>query len=140
MASASQAAPSGPWLIEPRRHRLDVGAPWPWILPGVGGALAWLDQLGCRPGGRLGLGAANTPAALALLQAAGIGGITVVLFAHRLGLEEHDRQLMDAATDQLAADPGHPLAARGAAPLPVVFPDAPPPSRARGATAVSQRW
>ncbi len=135
MTSAPPRPSAGPWLIAPRPHALRDGATWRWVLPGVGAALAWLDGHGVRAGSRLGLGAANSPACLALLQAAGIGGITLVLLSRRAGLEELDRQIAEAAVDRLAADAAHPLAGRAAAVLPEAFPDLPPPDRGRSAAA-----
>jgi O-succinylbenzoic acid--CoA ligase len=97
---------------------------WPFLLPGVGGALAWLRTLGLQRGRRLGLAGANTPATAALLQAAPLAGATTVLFNRRLTIAELDEQRRRAHLDLLVADASHALAAvPGAAVFPAIFTD-----------------
>lgn len=116
-----------PWALTPRPHPdLPLPPSWRWLLPGVGGALAWLRAHALGPGRRLGLGPGQTPATLALLQAAALRGVTVVLLQARLGEEERARQRHAARAATWAADPTHPLASEpGVLPLPVAFAEAP---------------
>lgn len=89
--------------------------PWNWRLPGLGGALAWLDQLGLGPHDRLTVTAPTSPALVALLQAAAVAGIELVL--------THARLPPAVAAQQAAAAGG-----RLAPALPHAFPDGPCPT------------
>ncbi len=80
----------------------DLPLPCRWLLPGVGGALAWLRGAGLDQGARLGLCRANSPAVAALLQAAPLVGVTLVLINHRLNRDEQRRQADAARLDRFA--------------------------------------
>ncbi len=82
--------------------------PWRWWLPGVAGALAWLDARGLGEGRRIGLSAGNLPACAALLQAAPLAGLTTVLFNRRLSPAALAGQLRASACDALVVGPGAP--------------------------------
>lgn len=92
--------------------------PWAWRLPGLGGALAWLQQLGLGPGDRLTVTASTSPALVALLQAAAVAGIELVLTHARLP---------PALSAQQAAAAGGRLAPA----LPSAFPEGPCPTDIR---------
>lgn len=116
------------WTLTPRA--LLPGHPaagmWPFLLPGVGGALVWLRSLGIERGQRIGLAGINAPTTAALLQALPLAGVTTVLFNRRLTVEELDAQATRARLDRLLADPAHPLAGRRKAiSLPDAFADQP---------------
>ncbi len=102
------------WTLIPRA--LLPGHPaaalWPYLLPGVGGALVWLRALGIERGQRVALGCVNSPATAALLQALPLAGVTTVLLNRRLTAEELDAQVAVAEVDRVLADPAHPLAGR----------------------------
>lgn len=99
-------------LLVPR-----TGAPGPWsyVLPGVGGALAWLHEHGCRAGDRVCVSAPNSPGFASLLQAAALAGLELVLI--------HHRQPDAARAAQAAAAGGRVLP-----PIPTVFAEAPLPT------------
>jgi O-succinylbenzoic acid--CoA ligase len=94
------------------------------VLPGTGAALAWLRGQGVGTGARVGLLAANTPATLALMQAAALAGVTVVLFNRRLDAGALGAQVARAALDGwVAAVEGPVVELSGMRRLPVI-PDA----------------
>ncbi len=116
------------WTLTPRA--LLTGHPaaamWPFLMPGVGGALVWLRALGIERGQRIGLAGLNTPTTAAMLQALPLAGVTTVLFNRRLTLAELEVQASRARLDRLLADAAHPLAARShAIGLPEAFADQP---------------
>jgi O-succinylbenzoic acid--CoA ligase len=100
-ASVSPERPPRTWTITP--HPWPEGAHHPggfaYLIPGAGAALAWLRGHAVQCGHRLGLVAANTPGTLALLQAAALGGVTVVLFNRRLDAAALAAQSGRAALD-----------------------------------------
>lgn len=96
--------------------------PWPWSLPGEGGALDWLRGLGLAAGDRVALAGLNQAGTAQALGAAMRLGLTVVLLNRRLAATELRRQLAAAAVRRVLADPQHPAAALAdAAPLPAGF-------------------
>lgn len=103
-------------LLVPR-----AGAPGPWAfaLPGVGGALGWLRDLGVGPGERCCLSAPNSPAFASMLQAAAIAGIDLVIVHHRLPDAVRQAQLAAAGSRVLPelpasfTDASLPLSAAG---------------------------
>jgi O-succinylbenzoic acid--CoA ligase len=116
------------WTLAPRA--LLTGHPaavmWPYLLPGVGGALVWLRAHGVARGQRIGLAGVNSPATAALLQALPLAGATAVLFNRRLTVDDLEAQVARAGLDRLVAEPAHPLGGRGkAAAIPEQFPDQP---------------
>ncbi|HEX3138490.1 MAG TPA: AMP-binding protein, partial [Rhizobacter sp.] len=116
------------WTLTPRA--LLPGHPaavlWPFLLPGVGGALVWLRSHGIARGQRIGLAGVNSPTTAALLQALPLAGVTTVLFNRRLTLEELEAQVSHARIDRVLADATHPLAARRKAiAIPTTFADQP---------------
>jgi O-succinylbenzoic acid--CoA ligase len=120
-----QAGEVRSWLLVPRPAPTAVRPLWPFLLPGVGGALAWLGGLGLPARARIGLCAGATPAVAALLQAAPLAGHTLVLLNRRLGAAEAWRQAGSAALTMLACDAGSPLAGHQQRALPEAFTDAP---------------
>jgi len=93
------------WTITPRPWPEGVNLPggFAYLIPGTGTALAWLREHAVLCGHRLGLVAANTPGTLAVLQAAALGGVTVVLFNRRLDapalVAQSGRAALDAWVD-----------------------------------------
>ncbi|MDA3959630.1 MAG: AMP-binding protein [Planctomycetota bacterium] len=79
--------------------RPEQAGTWSYLLPGVGGALAWLRSLNPGPNGRLGLCAANHPSVAAILLAAPLAGIRLVLLQHRLTPREQQRLRDEAGLD-----------------------------------------
>ncbi|MHC5067258.1 MAG: class I adenylate-forming enzyme family protein [Planctomycetota bacterium] len=88
-------------LIPQPWHDEYSAVPWPFLLPGVGAAQAWLDQCGLQPGMRLGLCLSNRPALAQLLQAAPLRAITVVLINHRLPVDQAQALADHARVDVL---------------------------------------
>ena len=86
------------WTLTPRAllpgHPAAVS--WPYLLPGVGGALVWLRSHGIERGQRIGLAGLNTPGTAALLQALPLAGVTTVLFNRRLTPDELAEQVTRA--------------------------------------------
>ena len=116
------------WTLTPRA--LLPGHPasvlWPFLLPGVGGALVWLRSHGIERGQRIGLAGLNAPTTAALLQALPLAGVTTVLFNRRLTADELVEQLARAHVNRVLADPAHPLATkRTTIAIPASFPDQP---------------
>ncbi|MBA3699858.1 MAG: AMP-binding protein [Planctomycetes bacterium] len=116
------------WTLTPRA--LLPGHPaavlWPYLLPGVGGALVWLRSHGIERGQRIGLAGLNTPATAALLQALPLAGVTTVLFNRRLTGDDLMAQAGRAHVNRILAEPTHPLAKRRTTiAIPAVFPDQP---------------
>lgn len=116
------------WTLTPRA--LLPGHPasvlWPYLLPGVGGALVWLRSQGIERGQRIGLAGLNTPTTAALLQALPLAGVTTVLFNRRLTPDELAEQVTRAHVNRVIADREHPLAGRRTTlPIPAAFPDQP---------------
>ncbi len=103
--------PMSHWFLPLQKLPADHPAArcWHYVLPNVGGALAWLRSLGVTRGCRLGLAGANTPETAALLQAAPLAGATTVLFNRRLTINELLQQRDHAAISLLIADQHHPL-------------------------------
>lgn len=108
------------------------GAPEPWAFhyPGLGGACAWLRDLGCEAGMRVGLCAANLPALPVLFQAAAVLGLDLVVVHHRLPPAERERQLGAAGVDRRFGE------GAGATPLPATFADGTIPPAAGGGALV----
>ncbi len=104
--------PMSHWFLPLQKLPVDHPATrcWHYILPNVGGALAWLRSLGVTRGCRLGLAGANTPETAALLQAAPLAGATTILFNRRLTINELLQQRDQAAVSLVIADQHHPLA------------------------------
>lgn len=102
------------WTLTPRA--LLPGHPaavlWPYLLPGVGGALVWLRSQGIERGQRIGLAGLNTPTTAALLQALPLAGVTTVLFNRRLTPDELAEQATRVHVNRVIADREHPLARR----------------------------
>jgi o-succinylbenzoate---CoA ligase len=116
------------WTLTPRA--LLPGHPaavlWPFLLPGVGGALVWLRSQGIERGQRIGLAGLNTPTTAALLQALPLAGVTTVLFNRRLTPDELVDQAGRAHVNRIVADREHPLARRRTTlAIPAHFPDQP---------------
>lgn len=116
------------WTLTPRA--LLPGHPaavlWPYLLPGVGGALVWLRSQGIERGQRIGLAGLNTPTTAALLQALPLAGVTTVLFNRRLTPDELAEQVTRAHVNRVIADRDHPLARRRTTvAMPASFPDQP---------------
>lgn len=116
------------WTLTPRA--LLPGHPaavlWPYLLPGVGGALVWLRSHGIERGQRIGLAGLNTPTTAALLQALPLAGVTTVLFNRRLTPDELVAQATRVHVNRIIADRAHPLATRRTTlPIPDHFPDQP---------------
>lgn len=111
------------WWIDPRAAAC---GPWPFTLPGTGGALRWLGAQGLRPGQRLGLLSGNRPAMCSVIQAAGLAGLDLVLLNRRLLPHELAAQLASLHCDALAVGDAQPPDGVPLLPLPESFSDEPP--------------
>jgi len=81
-----------------------------WLAPGIDAAAEQLTALGLRPGDRLGLGLHDTPATIALIQAAYFAGVVLVPFNRRLDAATIRDQADRARLRHILATPEHPLA------------------------------
>lgn len=116
------------WTLTPRA--LLPGHPaavwWPYLLPGVGGALVWLRAHGIERGQRIGLAGLNTPTTAALLQALPLAGVTTVLFNRRLTADDVEAQATRAQVDRVLTEASHPFAGRRKTiAIPAAFADQP---------------
>jgi o-succinylbenzoate---CoA ligase len=111
------------WHLIPTPHAHN--SCWPYIFPGVGGALRWLQQLGIQRGQRVALGGINSPQTVALLQALPLIGATTIFFNRRLTASELTALYARAAVDVCISEVEHPLC-QSASPkhiIPVHFAD-----------------
>jgi len=109
------------WSIVPRATAC---GPWPFTLPGTGGACRWLADHGVRRGHRLAVLANNSPAVCSVIQAASIAGIDLVLLNRRLLAHDIAAQLTMLPCDVLAiGSTAQPPAGMALVPLPESFAD-----------------
>jgi o-succinylbenzoate---CoA ligase len=106
-------------LIPTAHHGQNI---WPFIFPGVSGAVRWLHELGITRGTRVGLGGINSPQTVALLQALPLVGATTILFNQRLTTAELTQQVARAAVDRCISELTHPLH-EGSISIPEYFTD-----------------
>ena len=90
-------APAAWWIVP----RATACGPWPFTLPGTGGACHWLADHGVRTGQRIAVLSSNCPALCSLIQASSIFGIDLVLLNRRLLAHDITEQLAVLPCDVL---------------------------------------